>query len=445
MALPSFGGPVKPGQNVYHSKAQGKASNRKKGKAKKKTGGGLSNIGGSVDILAEAIERQAASQKQQAQQKSGLTSVDPFAALQQQLFSAVNGINFAPTPIEQLRQMAESQVSAQFDPQISALQGEMDRHSKRGQRSAKEARDMYGSLAKDFLAELPAMTAQFKAEDDATNARYDQAQQQMQGEYNEQAAEQNAVLKRLGIQAAAPDASRQAMEDQTYFQNQSEMDQQAALSALDQQQMAQEDYQQNLGSNARMAGENTAQDIKMMLQDYLGQAGNQLAGLQGQKSSAIEALLAQMQQQDQQNIARQRQQEFENQMALFNFQLNTMKAGNSGQGGGNANDPFGGGLSTGLAGAQNYLASQYPDQDILASNLMEQINDVLSNKQVTEGKFILEPGNEALGKSPKYSDVGQEYMMDLLRREFEKEGDRYSTGDINATMNALLAYLGKLR
>jgi hypothetical protein len=444
MALPSFGGPVKPGQNVYHTKSQGKVSrNKKKGKAR--GGGGLSNLGGSVDILAEAIERQAATQKQQAAQQSSLTSIDPFTALQQQLFSAVNGIGFAPTPLEQLRKMAESQVSAQFDPQISALQGEMDRHSKRGKENAKTARDMYGSLAKDFLAELPAMTEQFAAEDAAANQRYDQSQQQMQGEYDKQAAEQNAVLKRLGIQAAAPDASQQAMEDQAYFQNQSEMDQQSALSALNEQQQAQTNYQQNLGSNARMAGENAAQDIRAMLQDYLGQAGTQLAGLQGQKSSAIEALLAQMQQQDQQNIAKQRQQEFENQMALYNFQLNTMKAANSGQGGGSANDPFGGGLSTGLAGAQNYLASQYPDQDILASNLMEQINDVLSNKQVTQGKFVLEPGNEALGKSPKYSDVGQEYMMDLLRREFEKEGDRYSTGDINATMNALLAYLGKLR
>jgi hypothetical protein len=50
-----------------------------------------------------------------------------------------------------------------------------------------------------------------------------------------------------------------------------------------------------------------------------------------------------------------------------------------------------------------------------------------------------------MGKAPKYSDVGQEYMMDLLRREFEKEQGRYGTGDINATMAALQAYLGKLR
>lgn len=445
MALPSLGGPVKPGQNVYYTKAKKKT--KKKGKSRGGSGGSLSNLGPSVDILAESIEKQAASQKQQAAQKSGLTSVNPYDMLQQQLFNAVNSINVASTPLEILRQMAESQVAAQFDPQISALGSEINVHKKRGKASQKEAREMYGALSKDYLAELPALTAQFAAEDEAANQRYDQAQAQMEGEYDKQAAEQAAVLKRLGVQAASQDASQQAMEDQAYFQNQAELEQQGALSALNEQQMAQTNYQQNLGSNARMAGENTAQEIGAMLADYLTQAEGQMTSLRGQKGSAIEALLAQMQQQDAQNVAQQRQQEFDNMMKLYNFQLATQKAANDVMPNINSPGAFGseGTLSTGLAGAQNYLATQYPDQPILAEGLMEQLNDVLSNKAVTQGKFVLEPGNEALGKSPKYSDVGQEYMMDLLRREFEKEGGRYSTGDINATMNALLAYLGKLR
>lgn len=407
---------------------------------------GLSDSAG--DSMAEALEKQAANMKRQAEAKQAAAGGgvgSPYELLQQQLFDAVNSINVAPTPIEELRALAESQVGAQFDPQITGLQNEITTRSKRAGRNQQTARDMYGSLAKDFLAELPAMTAQFAAEDQAANQRYDQAQQQMQGEYDEQAAEQAAVLKRLGIQAASQDASQQAMEDQAYFQNQSEMDQQAALSALNEQQMAQTNYQQNMGSNARMAGENTAQDIGQQLEDFLSQANSQLTGLRSQKASAIEALLAQMQQQDAQAVAQQRQQEFENQMKLYNFQLSAQKAmGDGGVAGGTG---FGadGTLTTGLEGAQNYLASQYPDQPLMATGLMEQLNDVLSNKAVTQGKFVLEPGNEALGKSPKYSDVGQEYMMDLLRREFEKEGDRYSSGDINATMNALLAYLGKLR
>lgn len=421
---------------------------------------GAKNTAGS---LAEAIEKQAAGQKRQAEAKALSNmpgAVDPYQSLQDQLYAMVNGIDgdIQATPLEKLQQMAQSQVGAQYDPQIQALGQEVARRQGTAKRSKAEARDMYGGLAKDYLSQLPELTAQYKAEDDSTNQRYDQAQQQMGDTYKQNADNQNALLKQLGIQAAAPDASQQAQDDQAYFQNQAEMDQQSALSALNEQQNAQTDYTRNLSSNAKFAGENTAQDIGQQLRDFLDQASGQRNQLQSQKAGAIQALLSQMQQQDAERVSDSRQQQFGNAMQLFNFQLDAQKAGDSAASklaeSQNMN-PFGSsssvggsggsGLTTGLAGASNYLASQYPDQPILASNLMEQLNDVLANKDVVNGKFVLDPGNESLGQAPKYSDVGQEKMMDLLRHEFEGQGNRYNTGDINSTMNALLAYLGKLR
>lgn len=409
------------------------------------------NPGKQADTLAEAIEKQAAAQMRAARQKeaeaAGIT--DPFMALQQQLFSAVNGIDIQPTPLEQLRAIAEGQVDAQFDPVINALKNEVNTKKGRAKRSQGEAREMYGALAKDYLSQLPELTQQFAAEDSAANQRYDQAQAQMEAEYKQNADQQNALLKQLGIQAAAPDASQQAMEDRAYFKNQMELDQQSNLAALNEQQVAQQDYQRNLGNTAKMAGENLAQDIGQQLADYLSGAESQMTQLVGQKSSTMQALLAQLQQQDAQRATQARQQEFDNMMKLFNFQLGAQKAMMDGQesqpGGGSTMFGAPGTLTTGLSGAQNFLASKYPDQPILASSLMEQINDVLANKEVKEGKFVLDPGNPSMGKAPRYSDVGQEFMIDLLRREFEKEGDRYSAGDINATIDALLAYLGKLR
>lgn len=434
---------------------------RKKASSKKKSSGGiLSGLSSNPmaallngrkqqGSLAEIIEKQAASQKRQAEEKALSNNpafANPFQSLQDQLFSQVNNINVAPTPLEQLRDMAQKQVAAQFDPMITALGQEMKTHETRGKRSQSSAREMYGALSQDYLSQLPQLTQQYAAEDAATDQRYDQAQQQMQSGYDKNASEQNALLKQLGIQAAAPDASQQMKEDQSYFQNQMEMDQQGAMNALNEQQMAQQDYQRNLGNNAKMAGENLASDIGQQLEDYLGQAQSQMTQLNGQKGSALEALVAQLQQQDAERVAQTRQQEFDNMMKMFNFQLsaqnsmmdNMPKPAETG---------FGaeGTLTSGLPGAQNYLASIYPDQPILATNLMEQLNDVLSNKQVTEGKFVLDPGDPAMGKAPKYSDVGQQMMEDLLRREFEKEGNRYGTQDINATIAALQAYLGKLR
>lgn len=453
MAYPEFGGPVPPGKDVYHTQSE-----KRKKAAKKSVGGALGGIAGGLfggllqqpsqqaGSLAEAIEKQAANFSRKAKAEDDSTMANPFQLLQDQLFGAVNEINVAPTPIEQLRQIAEYQVAAQFNPIMKGLEREMEQRTERGNRSMGTARDMYGALSQDYLSQLPALTEQFAAEDAATNQRYDDAQAQMRAEYNQNAQEQDAVLKQLGISAAAPDASQQAAEDQAYFQNQFELSQQQDQSALNEQQMAQQDYTRNLGNTAKMAGENLAQDIGQQLQDYLDQASGQMTDLRHQRGAALNALIAQMQQQDSERVAQQRQQEFDNMMKLFGFQLDATNSmvKNQPQAAGTG---FGaeGTLTTGTPGAENYLASMYPDQPILASNLMDQIQDVLANKQVKEGKFVIDPGDPAMGKSPKYSDVGQQFMESLLRKEFRKEGNRYSASDINNTMAALQAYLGKLR
>jgi hypothetical protein len=323
----------------------------------------------------------------------------------------------------------------------------MGQHSNRADRSMRQARDMYGALSKDYLSQLPEITSQYKAEDDATNQRFDQAQQQMQQNYNKNSADQEALMKQLGIQAAAPDANQQAQTDQSYFNNQMELEQQSALNQLASQQMAQTDYQRNLGGNARMAGENTAQDIRQQLMDYMDSANSQQTALIGQKSQAMAALLAQLQQQDGQRVSTQRQQEFDNMMKLYQFQLQAQNSAMDMANKQQQNSGFGaqGTLTTGLPGATNYLASQYPDQPILASNLMSVLKDTLAQPDIKNGKFVLDPGDPSMGKSPKYSDVGQQYIEDMLRHQFEQQGNRYSTGDINTTLAALQAYLGKLR
>jgi hypothetical protein len=411
---------------------------------------GLLTAGPSPTSLAEAIERQAAGQDAQVQQNPTGTGTDPFTALQNQLFNAANSISVAATPLEQLRKLAEQQVAAQYDPQISAVSNEIKTHVKRGKRSEQTARDMYGSLAKDYLAQLPDITAQYKAQDDEANQRYDQAQQQMQNEYQQNAQQQDAVLKQLGVQAAAPDASQQSKDDQAYFQNQSNLDQQNALNALAQQQMAETDYARNLGNSSRMAGENTAQSIDQQLSDYLDQAGGQLDSLTAGKSQAIAALLQQLQMQDQQRVQQQGQQQFDNMMKLYNFQLqaqNDAAKANHLQGSGFGGSGGGGlsGLTTGLPGASNYLASQFPNQPIHANQLMDLIQNVLSDKTVKQGKFILQPGDPSLGKDPKYSDVGQQYMEGLLRKELMNSPYANNPLDINAALAALEAYLGKVR
>jgi len=446
-----MGGPVPPGATTYHTKTVEAKQKAAKAAADKVAGGGIGSVfdflGGLGTSIAETIERQANAQKAAAQKASPAPApVNPIDRLMQDFNSQYQSINVTPTPIEQLRAMAEQQVGAQFDPMIAMLKSQMGQKTERANRGAGEAREMYGALSKDFLNQIPQMTQQFAAEDAETNRRYDSAQQQLQQQYQGQQQQQNALLRQLGIQAAAPDASQRSMEDQSYFQGQMETDQQQALNAMNQQQMAAQNYQRNLGDTTRVAGENTAQDIGRMLEEYLDQANQQMGGLQAQRGSALSSLLQQMQTQSADRAAKEEQQQFENLLNMSRFQLDAAKAAQ--QASGSPQDMLFKG-TTGLSGAQNFLGQQYQSSPIKASGIMEQLNAVLANPDVVRGKFELSPGDPALGKAPTYSDVGQEMMMDLLRSQMEKanqqEPGRYQSGDINNAINALLAYMGKLR
>lgn len=451
-------------------------------------GGSLSaalDLGGNsaAGSLAEALERQAAVQRRMSEQDptgaslaGGTLSQMPVNIPQVQqsnpvedliagLFNQVNSINVAPTPLEELQKIANQQVSAQFDPVIAALQQQMDTKQKRGKESQGQARDMYNALGDNLVAQLPQITQQFAAEDAATNQRYDNAQRQLQDMYGQQSQQQQQVLQNLGIQAAAPDASAQANTDQKYFQGQMESEQQAALNALAEQEMAQTNYQKNLGNSSRMAGENTAQDIGRMLEDYMDQAGTQMTGLQGQRGSALSALLQQLQSQDASRVQQEEQQQFQNLMALSNFQLDAQRMAsqnemdnlnyqlklqqmmNEGAGGAGDDSLFKGMM--GNSGAANFLSQLYPEQPILASGLLSQIDDVMRNEDVVRGKYVLDPGDPSLGKGPTYADVDQNYISNLLRREIEQENiqnpGRYGSADIANAIDALMAYLGKMR
>lgn len=446
-----MGGPVPPGATVYHTKP----SNAPKKFSELAVGGSgpgggrtiLDALSGALNITPLLIEQQANAQKAAAQKANPTpAALNPIEKMMQDFQSQYASINVQPTPLEELQRMAEQQVGAQFDPMIQMLASQMGAKQKRAGESQGKAREMYGALSKDFLSQLPQMTQQFAAEDQETNKRYDSAQQQLQSQYQQQQQQQNALLQQLGIQAAAPDASKRSMEDQSYFQGQMETDQQSALNALNQQQQAAQIYQQQLGDTTRVAGENTAQDIGSMLEQYLDQANQQMGGLQAQRGSALQTLLSQMQGQAQDRAAKEEQQQFENLLNMSRFQLDAAQAAQKAAG--SPTDMLFKG-TTGRSGAENFLAQKYPNEPVKASSLMQLVNDTLSNPDVVRGKYELQPANPSLGKGPVYADVGQQMIEDILRKNAEKANQTtpglYGNADITAMIDALSAIMGKLR
>lgn len=420
------------------------------------------NIPGTANSLADAIRRQAAAQAEKAQRKemgkskTGLTEINPQPNPLDQLMQQIQQINVEATPLETLMQQATGSAGAQYDPLIKELQGEMGRTKNRGQANQKEARAMYNALAQDIAGELPEITRQMSAASEETEDRYNAVQKELQNQYREQAQSQAELYKQLGIQAATPEASQQAMEDQVYFQNQSNSDEAGALQLLKEMKNADVGYNRETSQNTRLAGENTAQDIQAQLEDYLQTAGTKLSGLKASKESAIQAMLAQLQQQDAQRVNQAEENEYDRLMDMFNLQLKMQEMQNKAardQADSSSKSLFSG--KNGPSGAANYLSEVYGAGDTFSSKaIMDAINDVMADQSVIAGKF--DTGQKDMSGNPIQGRTTDAYMIDLLRRrmmEGDLDGDKnpplnatsFSQADINNAINALLAYQGKLK
>lgn len=401
--------------------------------------------GGMASSLADAIRRQADTQAKLAQgqklDSSGFGE-DPLA----QLMKQIQNINVSSTPYDVLMQQAKGSAGAQFDPLIQQLQAEMGATKKRGANNQKEARSMYNALATDIAGEMPEITNRLNQASQETQMRYDNAQNEVKGQYDKQAADQAALFQKLGIQAAAPEASQQGMEDQAYFQNQSNAEERSAMQQLQEMKQGDLAYQQQSSDNTRLAGTNVASDIGAQLEQYLQSAGGKLAGLNAGKESAISAMLAQLQQQDTQRVQSGEEQEYKRLMDMFNLQLKMEEMKNKN---GQSNSLFKG--TSGPMGASNYLGGVYGNDSFSSKSIMEAINDVMSTPEARAGKYQSPDMKDTYG-NPMSMDVTPEYLTDLLRKRM-KEGDSesplmnpsFSDYDMNNAINALLAYMGRLK
>lgn len=375
---------------------------------------------------------------------------DPLALLQQQLFAQINAIPTYSTPIDQLRAQAQQQVNATYDPQIAQIQQGMKTTTGNAHTSESQAKDMYNSLAQSLAAEIPNITHQMSQARNDTNSRYQQAQQQSQQDYSQQAHQQQAVLSQLGLQSAQQATSVQGSADQNYFQNQENLQKNASLDALQQQGQNAQNYQQNSSDTSRLAGANAATDLEKQLQDYLAKANGQVGTLQAQKSSGLQTVLQQLMNSDAKNSQTQHQTQLDNLMKMFNFQLSAQKAMNSNANAANNNQLFKG--TSGPTGAANSLAQSLgPDRSNTAQQILQLINNTMSDPNVVAGKHAQtdskgNPLTDPVTRRPVTVSNNDQYIEDLLRSKMENvPGSAYQTSDINSAINALLAYLGKLR
>ena len=404
-----------------------------------KGGGGKSFLQSIAQSVANASKRQSLS-IQDVLNNSPLKKPekDPYELMMDQLQQQINGIQASDylTPLEQLQRQAQNQSAAQYDPQIKALEGQMEQTTVRGNNNIKEAKAMYGSLAKDIAAQLPGITNEMRQTADEVKARYGGAGEELEENYDEQAAQQSAVLKQLGVQAAAPEANKEQNADEAYFEAQMGQDQQQTLDALAQIQAGAEQYNQQSSNNANLAGNNAAQDIRGQLEEFLQQAGSQMAALQSGKESTASALLAQLQGADQQRAEDTAQKTMDRIMQLANFQLKAKK--DFADMSGDNQSAFKG--TTGLSGATRYLAEAYPNNPKRASELSSLVASILGSDAATSGRQTVK---DPLTGQPTSAPITDNYIIKKIREKAAASG--YQDVDINNAVDAYYAMQGKLR
>lgn len=363
--------------------------------------------------------------------------------LQQQL----NGLQMHTTPLDEIRKLANSQVNAQYDPQINQLLRDMGATKTRATQNEGKAKDMYNALAQNLVDQLPSIQQNMQSQQQQASDRYNTAQSDLQAQYDQQKNDQQNVLQQLGIQAAAPDANKQMATDQAYFQQQNDLSKNQALDQLMQQGSSDQQYQRSIADTSRLAGTNAANDIASQLESYLQDASGKLEDLKGSKVNALTSLIGQMQQQDTQNAQNQYNNAFNQMMQMNNLQrnltndqnqnqldqLNMMLKQQQLQQQSNAS-PFKG--TSGMTGLSNFLSEQYPNNPNEASALSSLITSVLSNPDVQMGRRQDGPLNSV--------PITNEYLIQLLRDQAQKAGITSPT-DINNAIDALLAYKGQLR
>ncbi|MFF5977036.1 hypothetical protein ACFY7C_36650 [Streptomyces sp. NPDC012769] len=409
------------------------------------------NLGGTAGTLADAIRRQAEAQAKAANEQKLRDSGQSIAPMDplEQLTKQIQGINVAPTPYETLLQQARGTAGAQFDPMIAELNAEISRTKSRGTKNQATVKQMYNDLATDIAAQMPEITNQMSQASRETQSRYDATQNELRNQFNNQQAQQAEVLQRLGITAALPEASQQAVEDQAYFQNQSNSEEASALRYLNEMKNSDLSYNRQSASNTRLAGNNAAADIATQLEEYLQAAGGKLAGLNAGKESAIQSMLAQLQQQDSQRIAQQKESEYDRLMDMFKLQLQ-MREQEERMSRLNGSDALFKGTN-GPPGAANYLAEVYGNGDTFTPKaIMEAITGVLSTPEVRAGKYQSPDMKDAYG-NPVMVNVNNDYLTDQLRKYLQDQssnsltGTQFSDFDINNAIAALLAHRGSLK
>jgi hypothetical protein len=315
--------------------------------------------------------------------------------------------------MSQFSQAAQASVNAAYDPQIEELKRLMASAEGRAGRNKTELGNMYGSLSKSDLADIPVIDKMFGDAGNQVNQQYAKMQGQTDQAYNQAQQEQMDLMKRLNIQAAAPDALKGQQQDKAFFTGQTGESRQSMQDSLKLLQTGADNFSRQGSEIAQHEGTNRQADLMAQLQDYLSQSQGKLSDLNLAKSQAYQAALGQGQQSQHQQ-----------QNDTFNHLLEIAKLQQSMQGG----QPQ---YKQGPLAAAQYLSGNAQDPSALSGFLQQ----VMQGQAFTTGQIPGAMGGQSTRLTP-------EAAAQMAQQQAAQAG--MSPENQQAIYQATLAYYGRM-
>jgi hypothetical protein len=326
---------------------------------------------------------------------------------------------------QDLSQQAMAAASAQYDPIIAALRGQMSSAESRANRNKGILGQMFSSLSGSLEGDIPEIQQQFAQDKQSSAAQYKDLESDIKQQYATSQAEQEAMMRRLGIEAAASEVLPQQMRDRDYFTNLATTEGQTQQSALTQEENSAVNYTREGAQIAQSEGANRQADLMAQLQDLLAEYEGQIGANESAKQAAYTSGLGQLRNQMLQDAYSRSDREAANYLEMINLGRMLRK------------DEFE------LGPAGQAVTSAKSPADIASRALSLGIDD--NGAQDIQDIFMSTIGTDPTILSGREAMFGQTVPKEALAQRIVEAGRNagLSEAELNALMTIALEYFGR--
>lgn len=327
-----------------------------------------------------------------------------------------------PIDMSSLEAQARNAASAQFDPQIAAIQRAMSSAQDRANTNKTELGNMFNALSTSLKGDVPVLNQTFAQGNQDISNQFKQLQNQISQQYADVNTQEQQLMQRLNLQAASPDVLAQQNSDQALVQSQQAQSKQDTLDALKLLQTGAVNFSNQGADIANIEGTQRQSDLMTELEQYLQGASGQISDLQGAKQNSYLSTLADLTNQSQQGQNQQNQQLFDRLLEIAKLQQSMQQQQPTTQ------------AKQGPLAASQFLSENSPEN---ASALNSFLLQVLQEPQFTTGQ--MGPSGFLGGDSTKLTP---EAAAQIAQQQAASQG--MSPEAQQQIYLAMLAYYGRL-